>query len=979
MIPSNPAYEAREDMSPTAALCFGPYRLAGPKGPLTRDGAEVALRSKTLQVLWYLARHAGEVVEPGRLFAAVWPDRVVSAGVLAVSIRELRLALDDDSKAPRYIQTLHRHGYRFIAPVQPVGPAGDLPDVLPPHWVLGREAELRRLNDCYRRARQGQRQFVFVTGEVGIGKSTLAAAWVRPLLADAEVWLGLGQCVEHSGVGEVYLVLLEALNRLCRGPQGEAVIAVLRQQAPGWLAQLPGVLAAADREALQHQQAPVTAHHYQRELADALEALSVIRPVVLMLEDLHWCDQATVEALAVLARRPESARLMVIGTYRWTDLTARDHPLRSLKQELACHGQCQELALEGLNEVAVRTYVAQRLPSETAAAVAGIVYQRSGGQPLFMVSLTEYMTQSPTLASQPTPDALAAAAATLPSGLQQIIEAQVERLSTAEQQLLEAASVVGLVFAAAAVAAALDLAVGGVEEVCDGLVRRESLIAAQGLAEWPDGTLSESYRFRHGLYQEVLYRRIASNRRIHLHRAIGERLARGYGSEADAVAVELAEHFEQGRDDRRAVRYHCLAGETALRRYAAQAARAHLSRGLELLSRLPQDAERAKEELHLQVLMGVAAIATEGFGSAAVAYAYGRAHALCRQFPSTLTLQSVLCGLWNYFLTRADLEQARSLAAELSTLIARAGTRDGLFPAHNAVGQTALFGGEPSQALGHIDAVLGGYYSVRHRGLASQYGEDPGVVCHMYAALADWLLGYPDRAARRIEDGLKLARGLGQPFGVAQIFWSAVLVAHGRGDLAAVQSHALELIALCEQEDIAMWLDGGRILLGWAHATEGLGAAGVAAIQQGLGGWEAAGTALIRPYHLALLADAYGRQGQWQDAIDTVSEALATAERTGERWYEAELHRLRAELMRRRGGIELAAVEAELQQALDIAQQQQARALALRAATSLARLWCEQGRRGPARDLLAPVYAAFTEGWQTRDLREAQALLAELL
>jgi DNA-binding winged helix-turn-helix (wHTH) protein/predicted ATPase/energy-coupling factor transporter ATP-binding protein EcfA2 len=961
-----------------SALCFGPYHLAGPKGPLMRDHEEIVLRSKTLQVLWYLVQHAGEVVEPGQLFAAVWPRTVVSVGVLAVSIRELRRALSDDPKSPTYIRTVHRHGYRFIAPVtqrSPVGTPAPAPDWAP---LLGRDAELRLLDECYECVRAGERQVVLVMGEAGIGKSTLVDAWVRGLRQREDIWFGRGQCIEHSGAGEAYLGLLEALRRLCRGPSGEPVVEHLRLQAPGWLTQLSGVLTLPEREALAHRQAPVSAQHYQRELADALESLGTVRPVVLVLEDLQWCDQATVEVLWVLARRPEPARLLVIGTDRSVGSIAQGHPLRSLRQELAWHGQGRELVLGPLSREAVGAYVARHLPPETAEPVAAVVFQRTAGQPLFMVNLTDYLAESPELAAARDAGELVHAAAALPSGLQQLIELQLDKLSETERQVLEAGSVAGVVFTATVVGAAVDLPATVVESVCDELARQEQLIVAKGAAEWPDGTLSESYAFRHGLYQEVLYRRIAMSRRMRLHRAIGERLEQGHGAEPAAVAVELSEHFERGRDHRRAVRYHRIAGETALERLAAQAARAHLSKGLDLIERLPQDVERVEEELRLQVRIGAAAMASEGFGSRAVAHAYGRAHALCRQFPNTPALQPVLCGLWNYFVTLADIAQARVLADELSGLVDQAGAADVLVSAHNAIGQTHLFAGEPASALAHIEATLATYDARQHRDLLRQYGEDPGVVCHMYTALVDWLLGFPERASQRIETGTRLAQGLEHPFGAAQMAWAALLIAQGRDDAAVVREQADILIALCEKEGIAIWLGGGRVLRGWALAMQGHASAGLEEIHRGINEWEATGAALIKPYYLALQAEAYRQSGQTAEAVAAVAEGLAVALRTGERWYLAELYRLRAELMRDQPQMAADGMEAELQQALAIAREQQARALELRAATSLARHFSEQGKPVAARELLAPVYAVFTEGLQTPDLRAAKVLLDRL-
>jgi predicted ATPase len=317
--------------------------------------------------------------------------------------------------------------------------------------------------------------------------------------------------------------VLEALNRLCRGPGGAAVVAALRQQAPGWLAQLPTAHTEADSDALHPPLATVSPQHYQRELVDALEALGAIRPVVLVLEDLHWSDGATVEALAVLARRPESARLLVICTNRPLELAAPRHPLRSLKHELFRHRHCVELALDELGQAAVHAYLAMRVPIDAVDTLAEVVYRRTGGQPLFMANLTDYLAQIPGLDSARDAE-LAEAAAALPSALQQLIETQIENLSTTERQVLEAGSVAGPVFAVTAIAPALELPDDQAEEVCVELAGHDQLISAQGIVEWPDRTPSETFAFRHGLYQEVMYRSVGISRRIRLHRAIGGRL-----------------------------------------------------------------------------------------------------------------------------------------------------------------------------------------------------------------------------------------------------------------------------------------------------------------------------------------------------------------------------------------------------------------------------------------------------------------------
>jgi predicted ATPase len=422
-----------------------------------------------------------------------------------------------------------------------------------------------------------------------------------------------------------------------------------------------------------------------------------------------------------------------------------------------------------------------------------------------------------------------------------------------------------------------------------------------------------------------------------------------------------------------------MASETALKRSAPVAAQAHIDRGLQLVARCPPDTERIHEELRLQLTRGAALIMVEGFGTSAVAEAYMRAQELCWQLPGSATLCTVLCGLWNYFLTRTEFRQARVLAEEISGLIDLADGSECLTPARNAVAQTELYAGEPARALAQIDAGLSEYDHNRHRELASQYGEDPLVVCHMYAAIAHWLVRYPDKAHQHITQGLAYAREPAQPFGIAQILWAALLVTRDRRNPAATQADAQALINLCEQEESPFWLCAGRILQGWAMTMQGKAVAGIAAIKQGLREADAAGAAVIRPYYLGLLAEAAGYVGKTQDALDAVAEALATVQRTGERWYEAELYPLKAELSARHGRGDKAEVEESLERALATSREQQAGALELRAVLSLARLRLARGRpRDEVVRLLGPVHGRLIANGETADIEDATRLLEQL-
>jgi predicted ATPase len=591
----------------------------------------VPLPPKALAVLWALVSQAGQVVTKAALREAVWADTAVSDAVLTTCIRLLRRALAEDATQPRYIATVHRLGYRFLAPVTAGASATppEPPDVLPAPspLLVGREAELAQLHTWFTRAQHGARQMVFVTGEPGIGKTSVVEAFLHQLGPVEALWLGWGECVEHYGVGEAYLPVLKALGRLGRTPGGEQLVACLQRHALTWLVQMPALLSGAELDALQRTVQGTPRARMLRELAEALEALATARPVVLVLEDLHWSDLSTVEALALLARRRERARLLVLGTYWPTELLVRNHPLKTVKQELAARGQCVELPLGYLRREAVSAYIAQRRAAseEACTDLAALVYRWTEGHPLFMVQVVDYVEQQAS-AGTPLPiDEQAAVEVGMPPGLRELIEAQLGRLTEAECQILEVASVVGAVFAVASVAAGMQTAPDAVEAVCESLARRGQFIDDQGLVTWPDGTVSGQYRFRHALYQAVLYQRLGRGQRARLHRAIGTREELGYGERASAIAVELAMHFERGQDAVRAARYLQQVGEMALQRQAHQEAIRAFTKGLTLLQTVPETAARDQQEYALQLALGEVLEATQGSGSPAAEAAFSRA------------------------------------------------------------------------------------------------------------------------------------------------------------------------------------------------------------------------------------------------------------------------------------------------------------------------------------------------------------------
>ena len=571
-------------------LAFGDFCLDPAGGRLWCGGEVVALTPKAFAVLRRLVEDGGQLVSKEDLLRAGWAKTHVSDGVLKVTILEIRRALGDDPAAPSFIETVPRRGYRFIAARarQPKVPAA----VDPRGTLVGRDRVLAQLEDRLTSALAGQRQLVFLSGEAGIGKTTVLDAFLARAASDPDLLIARGACLEHYGAAEAYLPVLEAFGRLLREPGADRVIRVLETHAPTWLVQLPWLEHRADRETLRRQLLGVTKERMLREMAEAFEALTATTPVLLVLEDLHWSDYSTLDLLAMLGRRQESARLLVVGSYRSADVIVAGHPLRALVQELRVRHQCEDIGLSFLREPHVAAYLAQRFgghafPPELARAVK----ERTDGNPLFMVRVVDELVALRVLEPEdgrwrlrkPLDEITRA----VPESLRLLVEKQIARLEPEAQRLLEAASVLGSEFTAASVAAGLGKDALAVEECCDELARQGQFLAASALYTRPDGTQVARYCFTHSLYPSVLTDRVSAARRLRLHQRLGEWLEQTYGAQAGVIETHMARHFEEAGDYRRAIVHLRRAADRDVRHWAHREAAARLTRAVALVDHLP--------------------------------------------------------------------------------------------------------------------------------------------------------------------------------------------------------------------------------------------------------------------------------------------------------------------------------------------------------------------------------------------------------
>jgi predicted ATPase len=740
--------------------------------------------------------------------------------------------------------------------------------------------------------------------------------------------------------------------------------------------QMSALLSTADLEALQRRALGATQERMLRELADAVDTLTAEQPLVLVLEDLHWSDTATLDLVSYLARQRGPARLLLLGTYRPAAVVAQGHALRAVAHDLVLHGHGEELALDLFTEAEVAQYLAARFTGhEVPARLARLLHGRTDGNPLFLVTMVEHLVRQGWMATSAhrvtIPGGLELLEAAVPDSLRQLIEQQLLQCSATEQRVLEAAGVAGVEWTVAAVAAGLNGEMLEVEEQCAALAQRGQFVHPSGVEEWLDQTVTGRYRFHHALYQQVLYDRVPVGRRVHLHRQIGARQEAGYGERAGEHAAVLAVHFARGRDTARAVRYMQQAADTALGRHAYREAMAHITDALDLLHTLPKTPERLRHELTLQIMLGPAVSAVKGY--VAVEQAYLRAHQLCQQVGDVLELFRVLHGLRVLYLQRAELPRAYEMGAQCLTLAQRQRDPALLEAAHQGLGTVLFWRGEFAQARTHMEAGIALHEAQRHRAPDLLYGHDPGVVCRAYLAWLLWLLGYPAQALQWSDDNL--VRAQARPFSLAHALGGASSLHHYRREGRLAQEQAEALMALASEHGFPFFYARGAILRGWALAAQGQGETGIAQLHQGLAAIVATGAELGRASCLVLLAEAVGHVGQVEEGLHLLAEVLTAFETSGRGDMLAEAYRLQGEFLLRQEDV--AGAEACFQQALAIARRQQAKSLELRAAMSLSRLWQQQSKRTAAHDLLAPIYGWFTEGFDTADLQEAKALLED--
>ena len=964
-------------MPPVQQWRFGPFRLDPATGGLWRDDDLLPLRPKSLAVLVHLVAHAGAVVSKDVLLEAVWPETVVSEGVLKTCMAQIRRVLGETAQAPQYIVTVHRRGYRFVAPVttpgqpitEPSGAAPAYPAVEHPvqpsqHFssrselVVAREDELAYLHERFAHVLHGQRQVVFITGEAGIGKTTLVDTFVDQLAPMQHLWVGRGQCIEQYGASEAYLPLLEAFGQLCRTSSRNRIVEVLHQQAPSWLLQMPALLSQDAYDILYRRTRGATRERMLRELAEAVEALTADCPLLLVVEDLHWSDVSTLNWLAYVARRRMPARLLVLATYRPMDAMVHAHPLHTITRELEVHGQCAELRVAYLPVTGVATYLTRRFGKDMVAdELSRIIHQRTHGNPLFMVAMVDEVVRQGLFGPNGSEAALSGlpevVAMDAPESLRQLVEQQIEQLDPEDQQLLEAASVVGVEFPVAAIVAAVNRPGEAVEVRCTALARLRQFLKTSGTETWPDGTVSACYSFLHTLYQEVLYARVSAGQRVRWHQQIGMRKEASYGDRARDIAAEIAMHFERGQDLPRAIRYLRYAGQQAVQRGAHQEAIPSFIHALELLQRLSDTVEYGQLAIDIRLDLRTAFLPLGAFSRALDVL--HEAEALARSLDDQRRLGRVSGCLAALFWEMGDQDQALASSQHALDLATTLNDSTLQHMAKRYLGRIYHSAGDYARA---VDILKPGVPSPMDDTLPASFGQ-VSLSAYVFLVLCLAERGEFADGIAYGEAGLRLAEATGHPFDLAVICAAIGRLYLRKGDVHQAIPVLERGLAQCQDGNLPLLFPFIASPLGAAYAQSGRFSEAFPTLHQAVEESTLMQRLTEHSLWVAWLSEASLLAGRVEDAHALARRALASARLHKERGHQAWILRLLGDIHSQRDEAESEQAAAYYHQAITLAVEFGMRPLLAHCRRSLGILYAQRGLREQAQAELSTAITLY--------------------
>lgn len=847
-----------------------------------------------------------------------------------------------------------------------------------PRRTVGRDAERATLRRAYDRVRAGGSLLVAVTGEAGIGKSSLTEDFLREITSGPDrPIVARGRCSERLAGSEAYLPILEVLEDVLRRSTNVSMDQMMRTVAPTWYVQVATRSEHPSVENMRREAAGASQERMKRELTALFEDLSRTRPVVVFLDDLHWADLSTIDVLNYIARRFADLRVLILVTYRGSEMALAQNRFASISTDLRSHGWFEHLPLDSLSAADVDRYLALECPGHHfPAEFTAFIHTKTEGTPLFMADLIRYLRDSGAIAEQQGRWTLTRPVANLPKDLPEsvrsMIARKIEQLDERDRKLLVGASVQGYEFDSATVSEATGIDPMEVEERLEVLERVHVFVRRGAEEEFPDRTLTVKYRFAHVLYQNQLYASLQPTQRATLSGRVARALVTHGGERANEIAAKLAVLFEAARDFTPAAQYYFTAAQQAVALFAFREALSLAERGLQALRGLPEDPQRISQELGLQMVRGLALRMMKGWSAPEIEPVFARARELCQQLQDPPELFPVLWALTLFHAIRGNLREYRRRADDLMAMAQKSANPAFLMGAHHLVGVSREFLGDMVEASRVLDRGRELHDPKQHLAYTRMYGLDPGMIARAMSSRPLWVLGYPDRAIARAQETLKLARSQRQP----PTLTFAMLVTQGvhlnRGEIVEAMALGDETVALCGEYELIQEREWSRSFQGAALAASGRLDEGIDLLKDSLAVQQSIGSGLVRSAFLGVLGDLLRFAGRFEEGLLAVAEGFVYAAESLEGGYIAELHRARGELLAASGDAE--AGERDLREAIAFASLQEARAFELRAATALARVT----RKEDAKDALSHIYNWFTEGHSTHDLRAAHDVLKSL-
>lgn len=834
---------------------------------------------------------------------------------------------------------------------------------------VGRDRELELLLDGFERCKLGRGQAFSIVSEAGLGKSRLLFEFRKAVTGEDMMFLE-GRCLSYSK-GVSYHPVIDILKANFDINEGDGGSEIKKKVKRGLkilkldkASTLPYLLDLFSVKESRIDKIPLSPEARKDRIKETIKRVTLkgseIRPLVLAFEDLHWADKSSEDVLKHFLGSISGARLLMIFTYRPNYLLTWGAK--------SYHSQLNLNRLSNRESLVMASHLLGT--EEIDKDLEKLILEKTEGVPFFLEEFIKSLKDLKIIEIKNnryrvTKDIKET---TIPATVQDVIMARIDSLPEGTKDLLQTVSVAGREFS-------YDLS-----KKVTGLTEKELLSHLSILKDaeliYERGIYPEStYVFKHALTQEVTYKSLLKITRQKYHRKIAQVLEKNLSNSTESQPELLAHHYTEAGLNEQAIGYWHLAGMRATQRSAHSEAISHLTTALDLLGTLPGTPERTQRELTLQVALGLPMTAAKGYGAPEVESTYTRAWDLCQLVGAQP--YPVLFGLWRFYLLRAEYKTARDMGELLCTKAHCAEDKTLLVGAHRALGATLFYLGEVNAARKHLDQGVALYDPQQHSSYLLFGVVDPGVACLSYAAWTMWWLGYPDQALEKCNEALTLGRKLSHPFSLAFALSFAAWLHQFRRQWQTVQNQAEATFTISIDQAFPFWLGWGMILRGWALIEQGQGEEGIAQIRRGLVDWRATGSELGLPYFLSLLAEAHVKMGQADEGFSVIVEALAAANDSEERWYEAELYRLKGELLRQETKTEAEAAEC-FQQAIEKARRQGAKSLELRAVMSLSRLWQDQGKQKEARQMLQDIYGWFTEGFDTADLKEAKILLEEL-